>query len=238
MAGFTLKGGLIEFTESFPIPIPNVVIFQYNPETMTHGWTPATTGGAPAPGQAASNPLAITGQPQETFSFTLAMDSNDTIADGNAVVAGLAEISGVYTRLAALEMLLFPTAPPGGGLIGSLSSALGLGGGSSSPTPTQQVPAAQLPTVLFVWGPGRIVPVRVTALSITEKLYDNTLLNPIHVEAQITLRVLTADELKYVDGPLGSLAKIANTYSQGLREALAIANLANAVTSIVGMLPI
>ena len=31
-----------------------------------------------------SNPLAITGQPQETFSFTLAMDSNDTIADGNA----------------------------------------------------------------------------------------------------------------------------------------------------------
>ena len=58
--------------------------------------------------------------------------------------------------------------------------------------------------VLFVWGPGRIVPVRVTALSITEKLYDATLLNPTHVEAQITLRVLTQDELKYVTGPLGT----------------------------------
>jgi len=234
MSGFTLKGGLIEFTETFPIPIPNVIIFQYNPETMTHGWTPATTSPS-TPGQA-SNPLAITGQPQETFSFTLAMDSNDTIADGNAVVAGLAEISGVYTRLAALEMLLFPTAPPGGGLIGSVTAALGIGGGS--PAPTTQVPAAQLPTVLFVWGPGRIVPVRVTALSITEKLYDNTLLNPIHVEAQVTLKVLTQDELKYVDGPLGSLANIAYTYSQDLREALAIANLANALTSIIGMLPV
>jgi hypothetical protein len=113
----------------------------------------------------------------------------------------------------------------------------GLTGGSSS-NPTQQVPAAQLPTVLFVWGPGRIVPVRVTALSITEKLYDATLLNPTHVEAQITLRVLTQDELKYVDGPLGSLANTAYSYSQGLREALAIANLANAVTSIIGMLPV
>ncbi len=237
MAGFLLKGGLIDFTESVPFPIPNVVIFQYNPETMTHGWTPATTGGAAAPGQAASNPLAISGQPQETFSFTLVMDSNDTIADGNPVIAGIAELSGVSTRLAALEMLLFPTAPPGGGLIGSVTAALGIGGGSSG-NPTAQVPAAQLPTVLFVWGPGRIVPVRVTALSHAEKLFDSTLLNPIHVESQITLRVLTQDELKYVDGPLGSLANTAYSYSQGLREALAIANLANAASSIVGMLPV
>jgi hypothetical protein len=151
---------------------------------------------------------------------------------------GLATLSGVYSRIAALEMLLFPTAPPGGGLIGSVTAALGLGGASASPDPTRQVPAAQLPTVLFIWGPGRIVPVRVTTLTITEKLYDATLLNPTHVEAQVGLRVLTKEELAYVDGPLGSLAKIANTYSQGLREALALANLANAVESIIGMLPV
>jgi hypothetical protein len=236
MAGFYLRGALIEFMESFPIPIPNVIIFQYNPETMTHTWTPATTN--PGTPGSTSNPLAITGDPQEAFSFTLAMDSNDMIADGDAVETGLATVSGVYTRLASLEMLLFPTAPPGGGLIGSVTAALGIGGGSSSPDPTRQVPAAQLPTVLFVWGPGRIVPVRVTQLTITEKLYDSTLLNPTHVEAQIGLRVLTKEELAYVDGPLGSLAKIANTYSQGLREALAIANLANAAESIIGMLPV
>jgi hypothetical protein len=236
MSGFYLRGALVEFMESFPIPIPNVIIFQYNPETMTHTWTPATTN--PGTPGSTSNPLAITGDPQESFSFTLAMDSNDMIADGDAVETGLATLSGVYSRIAALEMLLFPTAPPGGGLIGSVTAALGIGGASASPDPTRQVPAAQLPTVLFIWGPGRIVPVRVTTLTITEKLYDATLLNPTHVEAQVGLRVLTKEELAYVDGPLGSLAKIANTYSQGLREALALANLANAVESIIGMLPV
>jgi hypothetical protein len=39
-------------------------------------------------------------------------------------------------------------------------------------------------------------------------------------------------------GVLGTLANGAATYMSGLREALAIANLANAVESIVGMLPV
>ena len=59
--------------------------------------------------------------------------------------------------------------------------------------------------MLFVWGPGRIVPVRVTGLTITEKLYD-PLLNPIHAEVQLTLRVLTPDELKSTTGRLKDFA--------------------------------
>jgi len=232
--GQYLRGALIEFTETFPIPVPNVILFQYNPETMTHTWTPAKSGGANTPGQTPSNPLAITGPPEESFSFTLMMDSNDTIADGSAITAGLAKLSGVYTRLAALEMLLFPTAAPGTGLIGSVSSALGI----TSAPPATSVPAAMLPTVFFVWGPGRIAPVRVTTLTITEKLYDGTLLNPIHAEAQLALKVLTAPELGFVKGTLGTIANAAATYMTGLREALAIANLANSVESIIGMLPV
>jgi hypothetical protein len=99
------------------------------------------------------------------------------------------------------------------------------------------VPQSQVPTVLFVWGPGRIVPVRVTALSITERMYD-ALLNPTHAEVTVTVRVLTPDELDFVSGPLASIAKGAFEYSQGLRQALALANLGNAAESIVGMLPI
>jgi hypothetical protein len=234
MPGQSLRGALVEFAESFPIPVPNVILFQYNPETMTHTWIPAKTGGANTPGQNATNPLAITGPPEESFSFTLMMDAGDTIADGSPVPAGLATLNGVYTRLAALEMLLFPTAPPGGGLIGSISSALGAGP-ASKPT---SVPASQLPTIFFVWGPGRIAPVRVTTLTITEKLYDSTLLNPTHAEAQIGLKVLTTPELKFVDGPLGTIAGTASSYTTNLREALALANLANGVDSIIGMLPI
>jgi len=235
MAGKYLRGALIVFTETFPSPVPRAIVFQYNPETMTHSWTPATTN--PGKADAPADPLAITGEPQESFSFTLAMDANDMIAGGDPVESALAEASGVYTRLAALEMLLFPTPPPLGGLIGAVTTAL-LGIGSPSPDPTRQVPAASLPMVLFVWGPGRIVPVRVTSLTITEKLYSAALLNPTHVEAQVALRVLTATELQQVHGPLGTVAQTAYGYSQALRQTLARDNLANAAESIIGMLPI
>lgn len=235
MSGFVLRGALIEFTETFPLPIPNVIAFQYNPETMTHAWTPATTS-AHVSG-AAGNPLAISGQPQESFSFTLAMNSNDTIADGDPVSAGQAQATGVYARLAALEMLLFPTAPAGGGLVGTVSAALGITAGASS-GPKRPVPAATLPVVFFVWGPGRILPVRVATLSITEKLYDPKLLNPVYVEAQLSLRVLTQEELQYVSGKLGSVARAAYTYSQRLRQTLALSNVVDEAASIIGMLPV
>src|SRR5262249_17787411 len=93
MARKYLRGALIDFTETFPLPIPNVIIFQYNPETMTHPWTPATT--SPGTPGSHTNQLAISGQPMEAFSFTLVMDANDMIADGDAVETGLATVSGV-----------------------------------------------------------------------------------------------------------------------------------------------
>ena len=77
-----------------------------------------------------------------------------------------------------------------------------------------------------------------TSLSITEKLYDPVLLNPIHAEATVGLKVLTPEELAFVDGPLAEVAKTAYGYSQKLRQGLALANLGNAVESIIGMLPI
>jgi len=227
MAGKFLRGALVEFMDTFLVPLPNVIIFQFNPETITHTWTPAQTVGASSPND---NPLAVKGTPGESFSFNLAMDAGDMIADGSPVAEGIAVASGVYSRLAALEMLLFPTSTMGGGgLVGSVSAAAGALGAGGNGGAKRDVPSSQLPTVLFVWGPGRILPVKVTSLTITEKLYDSVLLNPTHVEAQIGLQVLTPEELKFVSGPLADIANVAYTYSQGLRQVLAIANLANAV---------
>ena len=93
-----------------------------------------------------------------------------------------------------------------------------------------------MPVVLFVWGPQRIVPVRITQLSITEKLYDS-MLNPVHAEAQLSLRVLTPDELAAVQGPMRDVANVAYVYTQGLRQVQATANLADAAAGIIGMLP-
>jgi|SRR5579871_982172 len=228
MAGKFMNGALVEFMPTFLIPIPNVIIFQYNPETIQHDWTQAPAAGG-------GNPLAVKGDPGESFSFTLAMDANDMISEGSVVAQGLAEASGIYTRLAALEMLQYPVSTSDGtsSLTGIVSSALG-GGGSSGPQ--RSIPAYQVPTVLFIWGPFRILPVRVTSLKITEKLYD-ALLNPTHAEAQITLTVLTPDELLSVTGPLAPIANAAYAYSQLERQVFATANLANAVESIIGMLP-
>ena len=231
MTGQYLRGAFVEFMPTFLIPLPNIILFQYNPDTMTHGWQPPAAAEA---GTATGNPLAVKGVPGESFSFTLTMDSNDTLSDGSVVTQALAEISGVYPRLAALEMLLYPTGAFGGGLLGTVSA--GLSGASADSD--KAVPESQVPTVLFVWGPGRILPVRVTGLSITEKYYDSTLLNPIRADAQVDLQVLTPEELAVVTGPLATIAQGAYTFNQGLRQALALANLANSVESVIGMLPI
>lgn len=245
MAGKFIKGALVEFMPTFLLPLPNVIIFQYNPETMTHSWTqpPASSG----EGLIISNPLAVRNVPGESFSFTIKMDANDTITDGNSTAKGIASATGVYSRLAALEMLLYPADAFGGGLLGSVSASVSVsvgGGGVSigasvSVSAKRDVPQSQVPTVLFVWGQGRILPVRVDGLTITEKLYD-TSLNPIQAEAQLTLKVLTPEEINAISpqDPLRNIAKGAYVYSQGLRQALAVANLANAVDSPIGMLPV
>ncbi len=230
MSGTYMRGALVEFMPTVLVPWPNVIIFQYNPETVTHTWS------QPAPAGVQGNPLAVKGMPGESFSFTLVMDANDQIGQGNP----LAVASGIYSRLAALEMLLYPSGAGGlSGLLGQVtagaaSAASAIGGSSSGAS--VPVPLSVVPTVLFIWGPGRIVPVRVTGLTINEKIYD-TLLNPTHAEAQVQLRVLTPEELSNVTGPLASLADAAYAYSQGLRQALALANLANAVESVIGMIP-
>jgi hypothetical protein len=95
-----------------------------------------------------------------------------------------------------------------------------------------------VPTVLFVWGPGRILPVRVTSLRITEKLYDSTLLVPTHADADIGLRVLTQREVNALDnGLVKDIVKTAYSYMSTLRQGLALANLVNSADSIIGMLP-
>ncbi len=238
MSGFVLKGALVEFMPTFlPIPLPNVTVFQYNPETMTHEWTqpePVTSAGTEM-----CNPLAVKGMPGETFSFTIAMDANDEIADGSAPTAALAEATGIYSRLAALEMLLYPTGPSNTGLIGAVSTAIASAFSGASSGPTRTIPQSVMPVTLFIWGPGRIVPVRVTSLTITEKLYDAAL-NPTHAEAQLTLRVLTPAELvaaKADNDVLANFATIAYAYTLTLRQALAVANLANAAESVIGMIP-
>ena len=107
---------------------------------------------APATRGPATQPARRRACPARRSTFTLAMDASDMIADG-ARTGGIAERArALHPRLAALEMLLFPRAD-GGGLLGDERRPGASAGAAAS---RQRRPAAQLPTVLFVWGPGRI----------------------------------------------------------------------------------
>jgi hypothetical protein len=197
-----LRGAFISFTPQFLVQVPNVIIFQYNPEKMTHTWTESKT-------EVVGNNrgLSVPGDPEESFSFALLLDSLDVIADRQRT-APIAQTSGVYTRLAALEKLQFPFDKE-----------------------------CTVPLVLFTWGPGRIVPVRIARLTITESLYDK-FLSPVQAEVELELRVLTDKEIGSLSKPSQRIAKAAAGYETRLRQGLALANLANAADGPIGMLPI
>jgi hypothetical protein len=243
-----LKGALVSFTPTFlPVPVPDVTVFQYNPESLTHTWTQPTAGGAPTgqgdtggsagrSGTTTGNPMAVSGFPGEQFDLTIELDANEDIASGGPSEA-LASVSGVYTRLAAMEMLLYPASAASSSLLGQATAAItgALGGGP----PPQNVPDSTVPITLFIWGPFRIVPVRLNGLTVTETLFD-TALNPIHAQAKLQLKVLTPAELQATGADsdvLSTVATVAYEYTLSVREAAALANLANAAQSIIGMIP-
>jgi hypothetical protein len=244
MFGPLLKGALISFTPTggaLGLPsLPNVILFQYNPETITHAWTESTAPQPPQDSKIKYSPLAVSGPPGEAFSFTLMLDSDEDQTDIaiNPVAAGAAYLSGVYSRLAALELLQFPSIATSPALVGQVSAAANAAGAGASAADAQTiaVPFFQVPVVLFVWGPSRIVPVRVTAMSVNEKLFDRWL-NPTHAEVQITLTVLTPDEIKAVTGSMAGIATMAYRYTQGVRQAQATVNLGESAATVLGMLP-
>jgi hypothetical protein len=237
-----LKGALIEFSERFIGPIPNVIVFQYNPEMMTRTLEVWSQGGGGAAGgeSAAANDTSHTAQPfdpPETFTLELELDAADALEKPES--HPVAFISGVADRIAAMEMLLYPQGDSLlGGLMGSISGALGgastsMGGGGT----VQPASRGTVPVVLFVWGPGRIVPVRLTTFSVEEQAYS-PLLYPIRAKVSIGLKILTPRDFPNENRKLSEdLAITAFNFTRKQKEVLAAANLANSVESILGMLP-
>jgi hypothetical protein len=252
-----LKGALIQFSAPMLIPIPNIIIFQYNPETMTRTLTPW----APAQRQMTYdkdgkvtedklsgeqlNQLSQPFDPQETFSLTLELDATDALEEPGS--HPVATIAGVADRISAMEMLCYPPGPGAlGGLLNvSVSVSIGAGGISASAgAAADVVPRKDVPIVLFFWGPGRIVPVRIMSFSVEEQQYS-PLLYPIRAKVSIGLKVLDENHLLNVEGSADAskaaiveIAKACYKFTQAQKEALAMANLANSIESIIGMLPI
>jgi hypothetical protein len=220
------------------VPIPNIIVFQYNPESIkrTIGASgPAGDGkGNEAPQDV--NPLTQPYDPRETFDLSLELDAADALEEPEG--HPIAVISGVADRIAAMEMLAYPQEQSAlGGVLGvsidiSLSGAGASFGGSNEPVPCKTVPV-----VLFFWGPGRIVPVRVTGFSVEEQAYSPTLY-PIRAKVTVGVQVLDAKAFDNQEQTATvKIAKACYTFTRVQKELLATANIANTVESIIGMLP-
>jgi hypothetical protein len=156
-------------------PLASVIIFQYNPETMTRTLTAQTSGSDNADkGEA----LRLKGPPKEEIKLDVEIDATDQLEQAKAP----ATIMGLYPTLASLEMLLYP------------KSALTIANEVLAAVGVIEVIAPEAPLTLFVWGPKRTLPVRLTGFTITEEAFDPNL-NPIRAKVSLSLRVLTYQDL-------------------------------------------
>jgi len=219
-----IKGALIEYGSDFLGPLPNVVIFQFNPESLTR-----TIQIPPRPSGGTARETTQAGEPSIE---KISLKAQFRAANGMGTNNVLARTMGVGPRLAALEKMVHPAGKISG-LIGAaidaIGSALGLGGGGGDAR--QTIPRENYPRILFIWGPFRVLPVVIESMAITELQYD-FLLNPIQADVQIGLAVNQIDNCSN-----DVVGKGALEYSNLAKEAQAILNLANTVGEIAELIP-
>jgi len=220
-----LRGALIEYGIDLIGPIPNVVIFQFNPESLSRSLQiPQRPTGA--------TQRETTQAGEKTFekiSFKAYFSAANMLDEDKM----LARRFGIGPQLAALEKMVLPSSKLFG-LIGEAIDAIGdaiRGGGGDDP-PAQPIPREKYPRILFIWGLTRVLPVTIDSMTIAEQEYD-ALLNPLRAEVDLQLSVIAVDD--YSDD---KLAKGALKYSTIAKEAQAIANLANTTEQIIELIPL
>jgi len=219
-----LRGALIEYGTDLIGPIPNVVIFQFNPESLSRSLQIP-----PRPTGATQRETTQAGEKTfEKISFKAHFSAANMLDEDKA----LAKLFGIGPQLCALEKMVLPSSKIAG-LIGAAIDAIGdaLGGGGDD-AQAQPIPREKYPRILFIWGLTRVLPVTIDSMSISELDYDS-ILNPLRAEVDITLSVIAIDQCSD-----DVLAKGALEYSTIAKEAQAIANLANTAEQIVELIPL
>lgn len=212
---YFLKGALVEYGVGLANYLPNVVMFQFNPEEITRTYEVP-----PRPSGASLREVNQAGEvPVEKISLNAHFSAQEEIARQNPMTRAV----GIGPQLAALDKLVRPTGPISGLINKAVDKIGSMISGSNNSDPAQQIPREAYPRVLFVWGATRILPVTIEALTIVEKQYDN-FLNPTLAEVSIAMTAIQPDPCS--DDPI---AKGLFAVSQYVRDALALSNTANTV---------
>lgn len=190
-----LKGALVSV--SSVVPIPSLIRFQYNPQELSREVKPALYSGSGG----RSEPARFSGAPTETISLKARVDATDGLASGSTITKTM----GIRPQLAALELFAYPS------LAAVAKDTLLYSEGTVGAVP---VPAAR---TLLIFGMTRIVPIRITSISITEQLFDSNL-NPVRAEVTLSTEVVSYSHVTDPKEPL-NLAFLAY---QGVLEAQAL----------------
>ncbi|MEJ7603336.1 MAG: hypothetical protein WKG01_35945 [Kofleriaceae bacterium] len=207
---YYLKGALVEYGIGLGSYLPNVVMFQFNPEEITRTYEVP-----PRPSGASLREVNQAGEvPVEKISLNAHFSAQEDVARKNPMT----RVAGIGPQLAALDKLVRPTGPISGLLNKAVDKIGSMISSSNNSDPAQQIPRESYPRVLFVWGATRVLPVTIDALTIVEKQYDN-FLNPTLAEVSIAMTAIQPDPCS--DDPI---AKGLYAVSQYVRDALALSN--------------
>ncbi len=156
-------------------PLASVIVFQYNPDTLTRTLQARTAGSDNA---ASGEVLRLTGPPQESIKCDLEIDAADQLEQAKFPATQM----GIAPTLASLEMLLYP------------KSALTIANEVLARLGIIEVIPPEAPLTLFAWGAMRVLPVRITGMTITEEAFDPSL-NPILAKVSLDMKVLSYHDL-------------------------------------------
>lgn len=220
-----LRGAIVQLMEDLGVVIPNIIPFQYNPEKVTRSFKPWNPFDVDPAKRASPAPMAAPFDPEETYGFTLELDATNDLEDGNPIALA----TGIASRIAAIQKLVTPSKGLFGDLIGSAKALAGK-------ALDKQAERTTIPVALLILGPGTLLPVRVTTISIEINEFT-ALLYPLMANVTLELRVLTPEAFKCKATVATELAKSAYEFTRLQEDALAILNFANAASAAKSMLP-
>ncbi|MDB4927879.1 MAG: hypothetical protein JWM10_363 [Myxococcaceae bacterium] len=175
-----LRGAFIAYQpDAQPNAEQRVIPFRFNPESLSRqfsieqGYSPMSTEGAGSKTSGSAKGVAAdatSGVARQTFSVQVRFD----FADRHELTIALDPTLGILPELSALEGLMLPWESPADAR-----------GDAREPVRPRQ----QRPEVLFVWGFKRVLPVRITGMTINETFF-NASLNATRAEVEVQLAVL------------------------------------------------
>jgi hypothetical protein len=191
-----------------PSLAPQIIVFQYNPDSLARTLTPKTSRGQAGNAET----FRLEGPPEEQIDIDIELDATDQLENPDQNLTAMQ--NGVTPQLSALEIILYPKTSR---IIAN--AALAAAG-------TIEMVPPEGPFTLFIWGANRVLPVKLTRFKITEEAYD-TQLNPIRAKVNLSMKVLSYAELQ--QSHIGYALYLTNHIS---KEVMAMIGSVNNMSSI------